>query len=223
MEYPVFKAECVLAVRGARDAHGDAGVAFAGLATLGIVRISLAAFLKLFFGQRFEFETIQFGERGANFGMVADIASLDLLDDQRLDRFLDARPVSEIEHRLDHTLTSGFLRADPALAGIPIVSKGVEIGLRPRRRGVERAVAVKFDARNQEMQFHVAHMFMAHPENICLIPFQSCEGGFLEIGHHSRLIRCGGIILRMKGDHAAGVAPLPGVAVDQGAGQIGIA
>jgi hypothetical protein len=66
-------------------------------------------------------------------------------------------------------------------------------------------------------------MFMAHPENIRLIPFQPSKGGFLEIGHHSRLIRLGGIIISMKGHHARGVAPFPRIAVDQGAGQVGVA
>lgn len=129
MEYPVFKAECVLAVQGARDAHGNAGIALAGLAASGLFGIGLAALLKLFFGQRFEFQTIQFGQGGADIGMATNITSLDLLDDQRLDRFLDALPVTTIEHWLDHALAGGFLRADPARAGIPIVSKGVEIGL----------------------------------------------------------------------------------------------
>lgn len=155
--------------------------------------------------------------------MVTDIARLDLLDDQRLDCFLDLLPVAKIEHWLDHALTGGVLRADPARAGIPIVSKGVEIGLRPRWRGVERAVAVKFDARNQEMQFDIAHMLMAHPEDIRLIPLKTRKGGFLEIGHQSRLIRFAGIIINVEGHHATGVAPLPSIAVDQGTGQLGIA
>ena len=137
MEYPVFEAKCVLAVGGAGDAHGNAGVTLAGLATTGLFRVSFAAFLKLFFGQRFEFEAIQFGQGGADIGMVADIASFDPLDDQRLDRFFNALPVSKIEHRLHHSLAGGFLRADPARVGIPIVSKGVEIGLRSRWCGVE--------------------------------------------------------------------------------------
>ena len=223
MEYPVFKAECVLAVRGARDAHGNAGVALAGLAALGLFDIGFAALRKLLFGHRFEFEAVQFGQGGADIGMIADIAGFDLVDDQRLDRFLDLLPVAEIEHRLHHALSGGFLRADPALTGVPVVSKGVEIGLRPRRRGVERAVAVKFDARDQEMQFDIAHVLVAHPEDICLIPLQSCEGGALEIARHSRLIRFGGIIVGMKGHHARGVPPFPRIAVDQSAGQVGIA
>lgn len=102
MEYPVFKAECVLAVRGARDAHRDAGVALARLAASGLFGICLVAFPELCFGQRFEFETIQCGESRANIGMVADLTCLDLLDDKRLDRFLDLLPVAEIKHRLDH-------------------------------------------------------------------------------------------------------------------------
>ena len=73
------------------------------------------------------------------------------------------------------------------------------------------------------MQFHVAHMFMTHPENIRLIPLKPRKGGFLEIGHHSRLICFGGIIVSMEGQHAARVAPFPGVAVDQGAGEVGVA
>ncbi|MFX4299572.1 MULTISPECIES: hypothetical protein [Roseobacteraceae] len=55
MEYPVFEAECVLAVGCARDAHGDAGVTLAGLATTGLVGLRFAAFFKLLVGQRFEF------------------------------------------------------------------------------------------------------------------------------------------------------------------------
>lgn len=223
MEYPVFKAESVLAIRGACDAHGDAGVALAGLAASGFFGIGLAAFLKLLVSQRFEFEAIQFGQGGADIGMVANIARLDLLDDQRLDRFFDALPVSEIEHRLHHSLAGRFLRADPALTGIPIVAKGVEIGLRSRRSRVERAVAVKFDARDQEMQLDIAHMGVAHPEDIRLIPLKPRKGCFFEIAHHSRLLRLRGIILPMKGDHAAGVAPFPGVAVDQGTGQVWVA
>lgn len=73
---------------------------------------------------------------------------------------------------------------------------------------------MEFHARDQEMQFDIAHMLMAHPEDIRLVPLKPRKGGFLKVGHHSRLIRFGGIILRMKGDHAAGVSPLPGVAVD---------
>ena len=114
MEYPVFKAESVLAVRGACDAHSDAGVTLAGLAASGLFRIGLAAFLKLLLSQRFEFEAVQFCKGGADIGMVVDIACLDLLDDQRLDRFLDARPVSEIEYRLHHA-PSGGLQEDRLL------------------------------------------------------------------------------------------------------------
>ncbi len=223
MEYPVFKAESALAVRGARDAHGDAGVALAALAAQGLFGIGLAAFLKLFFRERFEFEAVQFSKCGANIGMVANITSFDLLDDQRLDRFLDLLPVAKIEHRLDHALSRRFLRADPARAGIPVVAECVEIGLRSRRCGVEGAVAVEFDTRNQEMQFHIAHMDMAHPEDIRLIPLEPRKGGFLEIGHHSRLLCLRGSIITMEGDHAAGVAPFSGVAVDQRAGEVRIA
>ena len=82
---------------------------------------------------------------------------------------------------------------------------------------------MKFDARDQEMQLDIAHMLMADPEDIRLIPLKPSKGGFLEIGNHSRLIRFAGIILRMKGDHAAGVAPFPRIAVDQGAGQVRVA
>ena len=155
--------------------------------------------------------------------MVANIARLDLLDDQRLDRFLDLLPVAEIEHRLHHALVGRFFRADPARAGIPIVSKGVEIGLRPRWRGVERAVAIEFHARNEKVQFDIAHMLMAHPEDICLIALQPRKGGFLEITHHSRLLRLRGIVVNMEGHYARSVAPLPGVAVDQSAGQVRVA
>jgi hypothetical protein len=129
MEYPVFKAECVLAVRGTRDAHGDAGITFTGLAALGFFGIGFAALLKLLVGQLFEFQAIQFGQSGADIGMVADITRLDLLDDQRLDRFLDLLAVAEIEDRLDHALAGRFFWADPARAGIPVIAEGVEIGL----------------------------------------------------------------------------------------------
>ena len=223
MEYPVFKAECVLAVRGARDAHGNAGVALAGLAALGLFDIGFAALRKLLFGHRFEFEAVQFGQGGADIGMIADIAGFDLLHDQRLNRFLDLFSVAEIEYRLHHALAGRFLRTDPARAGIPMVAKGVKIGLRPRRRGVEGAVAVELHARNEEVQFHVAHMGMAHPKDIRLIPLQPCEGGFFEIDHHSRLLCFRGIILSMEGHDATGVAPFPGIAVDQGASQLGVA
>jgi hypothetical protein len=72
------------------------------------------------------------------------------------------------------------------------------------------------------VQLNIAHMPMADPENIRLIPLKPRKGGFFEVTHHSRLFCFGGIILGMKGHHTAGVAPLPGVAVDQGAGQVGI-
>lgn len=155
--------------------------------------------------------------------MVADIARLDLLDDQRLDCFLDLLPVAKIEHWLDHALTGGVLRADPARAGIPIISKGVEIGLRSRWCRVEGAVSVKLHARNEEVQLHVAHVLVSHPENIRLIPLKPRKGGFLEICHHSRLICFRGIVVRMEGHDTAGIAPLPGVAVDQDAGQVRVA
>lgn len=151
MEYPVFKAECVLAVRGARDAHGDAGVTLAGLATSGVFGISLAAFLKLLLRERFEFQAVQVGQGDADIGVVADLTDFDPLYDQRLDCFLDLLPVAEIEYRLHHALVGRFFRADPARAGIPVIAEGVEIGLRSRWRGVERAVAVKFDARNEKV------------------------------------------------------------------------
>ncbi|MFX4299571.1 hypothetical protein [Sulfitobacter sp. DFL-23] len=61
--------------------------------------------------------------------MIADITGFDPLDDQRLNRFLDLFPVTKIEHRLDHALAGRLLRVDPTRAGIPIVAKGVEIGL----------------------------------------------------------------------------------------------
>lgn len=223
MEYPVFKAECVLAFRGARDAHGNAGVALAGLATTGLFGIGLVALLKLLVSQRFEFQAIQVGQGGADIGMVADLTGFDPLDDQRLDRFLDLLAVAEIEHRLDHALAGRLLRTDPSSAGIPVITERIEIGLRPRRRGVERAVSIEFHARNEKVQFHVAHMLMAHPEDIRLIPLQPCEGGFFEIDHHSRLLYFGGIVVSMEGHHAAGVTPFPAIAVDQGAGEVGVA
>ncbi len=73
------------------------------------------------------------------------------------------------------------------------------------------------------MQLDIAHVLVSHPENICLIPLQSCKGGTLEITHYSRLLLLRGIILGMEGDHAAGVTPFPGVAVDQGAGEVRVA
>lgn len=73
------------------------------------------------------------------------------------------------------------------------------------------------------MQFDIAHMLMADPEDIRLIPLKPRKGSFFEITHHSRLIRFGGIIISMKGHHARGVAPFPRIAVDQGAGQVGVA
>ncbi|WP_303704501.1 hypothetical protein [Celeribacter baekdonensis] len=129
MEYPVFKAESVLAVRGACDAHGDAGVALARLAASGLFGIGLAAIFKLLVSQRFEFKAVQFGQGGADIGMLADLTCLDPLHNQHLDRLLDALPVAEIEHRLDHALAGRLLRVDPARAGIPMVPKGVEIRL----------------------------------------------------------------------------------------------
>ncbi|MCL7464532.1 hypothetical protein [Phaeovulum sp. NW3] len=66
-------------------------------------------------------------------------------------------------------------------------------------------------------------MPVPHPEDIRLIPLKTRKGGFLEIGHQSRLIRFAGIIINVEGHHAAGVAPFPSIAVDQGAGQVGVA
>lgn len=71
----------MLAVRGARDAHDNAVITFAGLAASGFFGISFAAFLKLLLRERFEFETIQFGQDGANIVMIADITGFDPLDD----------------------------------------------------------------------------------------------------------------------------------------------
>lgn len=82
---------------------------------------------------------------------------------------------------------------------------------------------MKLNARDQEMQFHVAHMPMAHPEYSSLIPLKPRKGCFLKIGHHSRLIRFGRIVVGMEGYDAAGVAPFPAIVVDQGAGQVGVA
>ncbi|WP_417254142.1 hypothetical protein [Celeribacter sp.] len=71
----------MLAVRVARDAHGDAVIAFARLAASGFFGIGLAAFLKPLLRERFEFETIQFGQNGADIGMIVDITGFDPLDD----------------------------------------------------------------------------------------------------------------------------------------------
>lgn len=151
MEYPVFKAKGVLAIGCARDTHGNAGIALAGLAAPGLVRIGLAALFQLLFGQGLEFEAVQCGQDLANIGMVSNFTSFDPLDDQGLDRLLDLLPVAEIEHRLDHALAGGVIGTGPTRASIPVVAKTVEIRFRSRWRGIERAVSVKFDARNQEM------------------------------------------------------------------------
>lgn len=223
MKYPVFEAKGVLAVGCARNAHGDAGIALAGLAAPGFFRIGLAALFQLLFGQRLEFEAVQSGQDRADIGMVTNLASFDPLDDQGLDCFLDALPVAEIEHRLDHALVGGVFGTDPPLAGVPVVAKAIEIPLRSRWCRVERAVSVKFDARDQEMQLDIAHVPMAHPEDIDLIPFQTGKGGRLEILHHRRLLIRRGIVIRMEGDDTTGIAPSARVAVDQSAGQIRIA
>ena len=222
MEYPVFEAKCVLAVRGARDPHGDAGVALARLAASGLFRVGLATFIKLLLRERLEFEAVQVGQRGADIGMLADLTGFDPLDDQRLDRFLDLLAVAIIEHRFDHALVGGSFWADPARASVPVITERIKIRLRSRRSRIEGAVAVKLHARDQEMQLDITHVLVAHPEDIRLIPLKPRKGGCFEITHHSRLMCLGGIIISMKGHHARGVAPLSRVAVDHSAGQVGI-
>jgi hypothetical protein len=72
------------------------------------------------------------------------------------------------------------------------------------------------------VQLDIAHMLMADPKDVGLIPLQSCKGGFLEILHDGRLLAFSGIIIHMERHHAGGVAPLASVAVDQVASQVGI-
>lgn len=155
--------------------------------------------------------------------MVPNLTGFDFLNHQRLDRFLDLLSVAEIEDWLDHALACGVFGTDPAFARIPVIPEGVEIPLRPRRSRIKGSVAIQLNARNQEMQLDIAHMLVADPENIDLIPLQTREGGSLEIPHHSRLLIIRGTVIRMKGHHAGRVAPFPAVAVDQMASQIRIA
>lgn len=148
--------------------------------------------------------------------------SLNFLNDQGLDGFFDLLAVAQVKHGFGHPLSFRLFRADPARAGIPVVTKGVEVILRSRRCRVERAVAVKFHARDQEMQLDIAHVLVADPQDIGLIPRQSRKGGFLKVLHDCRLLAVSGIIIRMERHHAGRVPPLPRIAVDQMAGQVGI-
>ncbi len=72
------------------------------------------------------------------------------------------------------------------------------------------------------MQLDIAHMLMADPKDIGLIPLQSRKGGFLKLTHDDRLLAIRGIIIRMERHHAGRVPPFAGVAVDQMACQVGI-
>ncbi|WP_342077551.1 hypothetical protein [Yoonia sp. SS1-5] len=69
--------------------------------------------------------------------MIADFASFNFLKHQSLDGFLDALSIAQIENRFDHPFSPWLFGTDPAFAGIPIVTKGVEEAFRPWRRGIE--------------------------------------------------------------------------------------
>ncbi|PUB17253.1 hypothetical protein DFP92_102264 [Yoonia sediminilitoris] len=93
MENSILQSKGVLAVRGSGNTHGDPGVAAALLAAFRFFGIGPTALLKLFLGQRFEFEAIQFAQNGANICVISDFASLDLLEHESLNGLLDALPV----------------------------------------------------------------------------------------------------------------------------------
>ncbi|GAA6191845.1 hypothetical protein NBRC116597_17640 [Phaeobacter sp. NW0010-22] len=72
------------------------------------------------------------------------------------------------------------------------------------------------------MQFNIAHVLVADPKDIGLIPCQSRKGGFLKVLHDCRLLAVSGIIIRMERHQTGRVPPLPRIVVDQMAGQVGI-
>ncbi|WP_323033046.1 hypothetical protein [Paracoccus sp. (in: a-proteobacteria)] len=80
--------------------------------------------------------------------MIANLARLDLLDDQSLDCLLDLLTIPEVKYRLDHALAGRIFWADPTRSGIPIVTEAVEIGLRSGRSGIERAVLIELNTRD---------------------------------------------------------------------------
>lgn len=211
-----------MAVCCACNPHCDARITTTWLAAVGLNRIGLAALLKLLFSQWFEFETVQLGEDDTNVSMGVDFPSIDFLNDQCLDGFFDLLAVAQVKHGFGHPLSFRLFRADPARAGIPVVSKGVEVAFRSRWGGIERAVAVKLDARDQEVQFDIAHVLVADPEDIGLIYRQPGKGSFLKITHDRRLLIIGGGIIGVESNHTRCVAPFPRTAVDQVAGQVGI-
>lgn len=126
MENSVLQSKGVLAVRGSSHTHGDPGVAAALLAAYRFFGIGPTALLNLFLGQRFEFEAIQFAQNGANVCVIPDFASLDLLEHESLDGFLDALPFAQIENRFDHPFSLRLFGADPAFAGVPIITECVK-------------------------------------------------------------------------------------------------
>ncbi|MEP5632091.1 MAG: hypothetical protein ABJP79_09435 [Tateyamaria sp.] len=47
---------------------------------------------------------------------------------------------------------------------------------------------MKLDARDQEVQFNIAHVLVTNPEDVRLVGFQPGKRGFLKIQHHIRLL-----------------------------------
>ncbi len=120
--------------------------------------------------------------------MVSDFASLDLLKHQGLDGFFDALSVAKIESRFDHAFSLLLFRTDPAFAGIPIIAKGVEEAFRPWGCGIERPTGIEFDARDQKVQFNIAHVLVTNPEDVRLVCFEPGKRGFLKIPHYIGLL-----------------------------------
>lgn len=144
--------------------------------------------LKLLSGQWFELEAIQFGQDCANVHVISNFASLNLLKYERLDGLFDALSVTQIENRVDHPFSLWLFGTDPAFASVPIVAKGVEEAFRPWGCGIERPPRIELKARDQEVQFNIAHVLVANPEDICLVGFEPGERGLLKIPHHIGLL-----------------------------------
>ena len=174
---------------------------------------------------------------------VADQPSFDTLGDQRMCQLTQLHPALRCRHTLRH---SQLLPSDHALIALRVLEVALsrrvvrvcqpvlcidhrpEVvvdlpGLRPGRADVQRFASRQLDSWHHEMDFMVARVLVAHPQNVVLVRLQTGERHGLESIHDVLLLLGRDDFTRGEAQHPRLVLVLEAQAVDEALSRGGIA
>lgn len=122
-----------------------------------------------------------------------------------------------------HLGTIGICGAGPTHPVVPFVTPGIREPLISRREGIHCLAAHQLHTGHNEVQLDVAHVDMAHPQDVVLVRLQASKNRLLQVVHHGLDLRLGGAVGVGKRHHPAAVLPLVRDRVDQGSRAISVA